>query len=137
MSRNYDVRTATPWGRADCATRFTRGITFYSTPGHGGFKVSKKLNKRIPFDFQTASFAGLGVNGWYEEDEDAAIVIVFFADFREGLFSAEQVKAAHASLKASRYLAIPYARHFTCTDPIEYGAASQNVSLARAQEAAQ
>jgi hypothetical protein len=112
MSRCFDVSTSTPWGKADYATRFARGITFYNTPGHGGFKLSKGLNETIPFDFRTATWAGLGVNGWYEEDCDAQIVIVFFPQH----FSAEQVSAAHEALKASRYLAIPYARHFKSED---------------------
>jgi hypothetical protein len=32
--------TATPWGRADDSTQLTRGVCWYSTPGHGGAGVT-------------------------------------------------------------------------------------------------
>lgn len=47
-------------------------------PGHGGFKLSAKVNERIPLFIRQESFGGLGLKGWYEEDEDAQIVIVAF-----------------------------------------------------------
>jgi len=72
------ITTATPWGKADSVTRYERGVNFYSTPGHGGFKLSKALNERIPLFIRQESFGGLGLKGWYEEDEDAQIIIVAF-----------------------------------------------------------
>jgi uncharacterized protein DUF7007 len=72
------VTTVTPWGKADIVTRYERGVNFYSTPGHGGFKLSKVVNERIPLFIRQESFGGLGLKGWYEEDEDAQIVIVAF-----------------------------------------------------------
>ena len=125
MSRCFDVHTSTPWGRADIATRFARGITFYNTPGHGGFKLSKGLNERIPEDFRNESWSALGKQGWYEEDCDANIVIVHFPEH----FSKEQVAAAHEAL--ATYMPVTYAKYFTCSEPIQEGDASMNVSLAR------
>lgn len=55
------VSTATPWGEAQGAERYTRGVTSYDTASHGGFKVSKTLNDKIPEILRNE-------DGWYEED---------------------------------------------------------------------
>jgi hypothetical protein len=90
------VTTSTPWGRADVVTRYERGLNFCSTPGHGGFKLSEKLNARIPSFIRHETFGGLGVKGWYEEDEDAQIVIVAFGH----LFNEQERKHAVEYLTA-------------------------------------
>jgi len=51
----------TPWGLSQTKENICRGINFYSTASHGGFKVSKNLNKLIP-DYMRND------DGWYEED---------------------------------------------------------------------
>lgn len=66
-----DCRTGTPWGRADSATTFARGIVFYNTPGHGGFHVARGLNARMPDHLRRD-------DGWYEEDCDWCLVAVAF-----------------------------------------------------------
>ena len=83
-------RTTTPWGRADVVTRYERGINFYSTPGHGGYKLSDKLNARIPEFIRRETWCGLGLKGWYEEDDDAPIVVLAFGH----LFGEERRKRA-------------------------------------------
>jgi hypothetical protein len=50
----YDVHTSTPWGVAQTAVSFGRGIVQYSTAGHGGFHVSDSLFKTMPACVQTA-----------------------------------------------------------------------------------
>lgn len=78
----------TPWGKPQDVEFVADGIMFYSTASHGGYKVSSKLNKRIPKIFRDA--AGVWVNkapGWYEEDCAYAIVEVFLPE----LFPAEKV----------------------------------------------
>lgn len=67
---NY-INVVTPWGRSDSGFLMAPGITSYSTPSHGGVKVIKKLNDRIPAGFRSE-------NGWYEEDCDAKIPFYFF-----------------------------------------------------------
>jgi hypothetical protein len=94
------VTTSTPWGKADMVTRFARGINFYSTPGHGGFKVSAELNKRVPIELREQSFGGLGLQGWYEEDCDAYIVITVFSEH----FTPEEVSNAREAL--AKYLPV-------------------------------
>jgi hypothetical protein len=63
--------TTTPWGVAQYTTNYGTGINSYSTAGHGGIKVSDKLNKQIPIEFRNA-------DGWYEEDCESNIVHYFF-----------------------------------------------------------
>jgi hypothetical protein len=123
------VTTTTPWGKADIVTRYARGINFYTTPGHGGFKLSETMNKRVPVELREQSFAGLGMKGWYEEDCDAYIVIVTFSEY----FTPQEVESARKALES--YLPIPFLRNFACTDPIKEGDASTNMTLQRHLEA--
>lgn len=63
--------TSTPWGTSDSSKRITPGITFYSTPSHGGFKVCPTLNAAMPDHLRRA-------DGWYEEDCDWCLVVVAY-----------------------------------------------------------
>ena len=91
------VSTSTPWGKANFAASYCRGVTAYSTPSHGGMKVSAGLNKRIPEPLRVAS-------GWYEEDCDAAIV-VFFLDKEVGA-TREERDEAYNSIEEWHYDAL-------------------------------
>lgn len=67
----------TPWGPSQTIDEIFDGIQFVSTSGHGGFKVENALNNRIPDYWRND-------DGWYEEDCEAAIVVlVFEKEFRE------------------------------------------------------
>ena len=59
----------TPWGKAQSVTQVVPGMMFVGTPGHGGIKLSVKLNKLVP-DYMRAK------GGWYEEDCDWSIPYV-------------------------------------------------------------
>lgn len=85
---NYDVSTRTPWGTADSVQKYAPGINFYTTPGHGGFKVAAGKNAKIHDAWRQA-------DGWYEEDCDWAIVAITFPEF----FAEKMVDEAHASAK--------------------------------------
>lgn len=63
----------TPWGPADNVFELCDGIHIVSTPGHGGFKVDRKLNARIPQYMRRK-------DGWYEEDCEYALVLLALAD---------------------------------------------------------
>lgn len=65
--------TSTPWGVAQSKKKYYRGINSYSTAGHGGFKISEKLNKQIP-DYMRHE------DGWYEEDCDWCKPVVVFRE---------------------------------------------------------
>ena len=63
--------TRTPWGTADHVEEYVPGITWYSTPSHGGFKLDRAKNAQVPDYMRRAG-------GWYEEDCDWAIVATVF-----------------------------------------------------------
>ena len=61
----------TPWGKSDHKKEYVKGITFYGTPGHGGFKVSKHVLAVMPKAY-------VNEDGWYEEDCEALKVYMAF-----------------------------------------------------------
>jgi hypothetical protein len=67
-------KKSTPWGRADQKEKVCRGINFYSTPSHGGYKVSEGMLKKMPERLRLDG-------GWYEEDCEAYKVIVAFPQY--------------------------------------------------------
>lgn len=78
----------TPWGKADTATEHAEGVTFYSTPSHGGFRLTGAAAERVPEEIRANLFAG---RDWYEEDCDAAHVVRYLPE----LFTDEE--RAHAA----------------------------------------
>lgn len=64
----------TPWGRAETKEIIADGITFYSTPSHGGYKVHKRLLKKMPKRL-------VNLDGWYEEDAEWCKVVVAFPQY--------------------------------------------------------
>jgi len=71
--RRFIMATSTPWGPSQYADKLARGVTMYGTAGHGGIKVSDKLNREIPPEFRNES-------GWYEEDCEAVIPLYFLKE---------------------------------------------------------
>lgn len=65
-----------------------RGVMKYSTPGHGGYHLSKTRNVQVDVAWRDAG-------GWYEEDCKYAIVVFTFPE----LYTAAQLRDARASLK--------------------------------------
>jgi hypothetical protein len=84
-----DVTTATPWGKADFAYTYARGIISYSCPGHGGFHLSKTRNDRVHSAWRRA-------DGWYEEDVEWAVVALTFPEH----FHRDIVRAAQETAKS-------------------------------------
>tara|TARA_Y100000310_G_scaffold292993_1_gene322211 strand:+ start:560 stop:874 length:315 start_codon:yes stop_codon:yes gene_type:complete len=72
--------TTTPWGPPQTAVPFGDHIWSISTASHGGFFLDAEANARIPKWFQDRTFNAKGRDGWYEEDSDAALVVVFHAE---------------------------------------------------------
>lgn len=58
-----------PWGQVDHKRELFPGITFVSTPSHGGYKVDKAINDNISIHLRKDS-------GWYEEDVEWCLVVV-------------------------------------------------------------
>ena len=62
----------TPWGDADFVQVIAPGIGWVGTPGHGGVKLSRAMNARMPVYMRLKG-------GWYEEDCEWALVYVALA----------------------------------------------------------
>ena len=89
--RSYnDARTSTPWGAANGRYRYGFGVSFYSCPGHGGFKVSDGMLAQMP-----PALANIGRDGWFEEDCDWAAVAAAFPR----MFTADELDSAFQSLR--------------------------------------
>jgi hypothetical protein len=79
-----------PWGAVQAAEHVADGIVYVSTASHGGFHLSEARNVQVPLAWREASFKGLGKVGWYEEDCDAAMVVLA----HPGAFDADRVRRA-------------------------------------------
>lgn len=79
----------TPWGVADGAVEYAPGIVFFETPSHGGLWLSKARLAEMPARLRAVK-PFCGVDGWYEEDCDWAIVALAFPD----LFEPEHLEIA-------------------------------------------
>lgn len=71
----------TPWGKPQHVQTIAPGIILVSTSTHGGFWLSPEQNKKIPEVLKKNTFGQNGLKGWYEEDEDAAIVRQAFPQY--------------------------------------------------------
>lgn len=81
------MSTETPRGEAQTTDVHAEGVAFHSTASHGGFKLDTERNALVHPLWRN--------DGFYEEDCEAAIVIVTFPE----LFSAEIAAAAHKTAK--------------------------------------
>lgn len=88
------VSSVTPWGKAQLAEDIAPGITRYSTASHGGYFLNRTANARVSPLLKCSSFNAQGLDGWYEEDCDWAIVVYTFPQH----FSQEKYKRALESL---------------------------------------
>jgi hypothetical protein len=79
----------TPWGYADSVSEVVPGILSVTTPGHGGYKLDRKRNAAVHSAWRRKG-------GWYEEDNEWAIVVFTF----KGEFPAESVEQAVYKVKS-------------------------------------
>lgn len=66
-------RSRTPWGSAQYVDHLAPGIAVVSTAGHGGVKLSRERNRRIPTPLRRDG-------GWYEEDCEAGIPTMYYPE---------------------------------------------------------
>ena len=91
---NMRVRCNTPWGIADTRTSYGPGVTFYSTPSHGGFQLSDaRLLQVQSVHGPVKTFCGQA--NWFEEDCDWAYVATALPE----LFSEQELVHAKATLE--------------------------------------
>jgi len=88
MARAPKVGGRSPWGKIQVVEVILTGdIWVVSTAGHGGIKVSRSYQARIPKFIRREG-------GWYEEDIDWAIVAVTFPE----AFKEKDVEGAHKTM---------------------------------------
>jgi hypothetical protein len=75
----------TPWGKSDSKQTFARGLSFVSTPSHGGFAVAETFGRKNLSI--AAQQRGAFRNGYFffEEDCDASIILLELPITRNGL----------------------------------------------------
>ena len=88
------MAVSTPWGPSQTSHEIAPGICFYSTASHGGYHLSSDrfatFRERFP-DYKL--WAG---DPWFEEDCDAALVMITFAEE----FSDQDVFFGEQSIRA-------------------------------------
>lgn len=97
---------STPWGQPDHVDHVAPGIDFYSTPSHGGYHLDLERQAHVKRTLPTfRPFAGAP---WYEEDCDAAVVVLMFPEAFPGRreSAAEAVRMFAAWPSGSRYLPV-------------------------------
>ncbi len=72
------VPQETPWGPPQDVENLGDGIFWIDTASHGGFWLAPETNKKVPLRIRRKTFCQNGLAGFYEEDEDAAIVKTLF-----------------------------------------------------------
>lgn len=65
---------ATPWGMSDGYEVIADGITFYTTPSHGGIHLSPERIAQLPKGLSNF----LNNRAWWEEDVDWAVPYWWF-----------------------------------------------------------
>ena len=68
---------ATPWGEPDHVREIATGIEWVTTPGHGGFRLSRERYRSMPHRFRLASFTG---DQHFEEDCSWCAVVLAFPE---------------------------------------------------------
>lgn len=85
--------TWTPWGIAQKVEERAVGITFYTTPSHGGFGLSDE--RWTEFQQALSGFNTFAGGPWFEEDGDWAAVVLVFAEHFSDQEVWDSVRAAY------------------------------------------
>jgi hypothetical protein len=123
LRRSESARVQTPWGISDDVTHFAEGIWFYTTPSHGGFRLSPARLLEMPAELRK----GDGMRqycpaNWFEEDCEASLVVVGFpAHFTddERARAVRYLKMVYPT-KYAAYMQSEHAHaHAECGQPID------------------
>lgn len=87
------VGLVSPWGRVEDVREWGDGVVWLSTAGHAGFWLSSDRHRELQ---SRHAFPTWACGARYEEDCDAAVVVVTFSD----LFDAPTVERAMAAVLA-------------------------------------
>ena len=97
----YDPKCRSPWGRIQDVTRIAEGISWLSTAGHGGFRLSKTRYEEMPEYLRACSFTN---NQFFERDCSWCAAVLAFPQF----FNADQ--SLSASITFNKFYAKTAAR---------------------------
>lgn len=86
--RSTTTTRRTPWGPAQGGEFYATGVESFSTAGHGGFKLDRTRNARVPEELRN-------LDGWYEEDQEWAKVAFAFPE----LFTDRENGFAQATIR--------------------------------------
>lgn len=78
---------SSPWGKIQEATELVPGAWVVHTAGHGGVKLDRKLNARVPESVRRPG-------GWYEEDCEWSVAVVALADVFDDKWVSQARKTA-------------------------------------------
>lgn len=84
----------TPWGRSDSKTTYLRGVSFVSTPGHGGFAITPSAALKYLSTSAVSRALKYGSYYFFEEDCDAYLVHFEIAQTRAAGLSDETILMA-------------------------------------------
>jgi hypothetical protein len=82
-----------PWGTIQEVYPVMEGMEFITTPGHGGLKLSRALNAKMPHYLRNAG-------GWYEEDCDWAKP---FCVFEKEILATPGIHVSHITAIQKEY----------------------------------
>ena len=101
--RHHEPRegTQTPWGPAQYIDPIAPGVVFAGTAGHGGVWVHPELFYRVRIVAArypgAAHLVSSGRRRWFEEDCEAALVVLAFPEHHDPR------QVAHAELSAAHW----------------------------------
>ena len=79
MNGEPQVGGSSPWGKIQVQYRLASGIVSVSTASHGGIWIDADHERRVPIGLRSIARQYAPAQ-WYEEDCDAAIIGVTFAE---------------------------------------------------------
>lgn len=88
----YNPKRRSPWGRIQDVRKIADGISWISTAGHGGFRLSKTRYEQMPEYLRACSFTR---DQFFEEDCSWCAVVLAFPQF----FNADQSLSASMTFR--------------------------------------
>jgi hypothetical protein len=93
---------ASPWGPIDSHDTLAPGITFTSTSSHGGIHLDDDHERQIPVEVRHIART-YAPAGWYEEDCDLVIPVLWFSHELEKHGHADMVRHCQPLRLEARY----------------------------------
>ncbi|WP_458683618.1 DUF7007 domain-containing protein [Prescottella equi] len=102
MNADNQIPARSPWGEVQYGKVLVDGIITVGTAGHGGVRISAERLRQMPAALR------LGRRRWFEEDCEAALVAVAFADD----LSLDEKARENAARSVANYFPTQWEAHF-------------------------